>query len=167
MEVVARLEFTTPCLGNVRRPDYDRMPCDRDGNVIFMTSWWRAAFAKAATALSRYHRLVDKVHPALQVEGRIAPIKRFFGSRMERFKIHEGFDVGTVVTCRFILPYGMTIEQFTELLETVGDYIGISPYGWRLGDLGHFKVLGVTRRARSPHQKSGSSSPGDSVRPIR
>ena len=162
MEVVARLEFTTPSLGNVRKPDYDRMSRDRDGKVIFMTSWWRAAFTKASTALSRYHRLVDKIHPALQVEGPVSRIKRPFGSQMDRIKVHEGFDIGARVTFRFILPYGMTIEQFAELLETVGDYIGISAYGWKTGDYGHFKVLEVARRARSPHQEGGASTAGDS-----
>jgi hypothetical protein len=162
MEVVARLEFTTPCLGNVRKPDYDRMLRDRDDQVIFMPSWWRAAFAKASTALSRYHRLVDKIHPALQVEGRVTQIKRFFGRQMDGCKTHEGFDTGAVVTFRFILPYGMTIGQFTELLEAVGDYIGISPYGWKTGDYGHFKVQEVARRARGSHQKSRASHSGDS-----
>ena len=161
MEVVAQLEFTTPCLGNVRRPDYDRMLRDRDGLVIFMTSWWRAAFAKAATALSRYHRLVDKIHPALQVEGEVSRIKRFYGPRMMSFKTHEGFDIGAVVQCRFILPHGMTIEQFTVLLEAVGDYICISPYGWQTGNYGHFKVLGVTRRARRTPKKGGPPSPSN------
>jgi len=161
MEVVTRLEFTTPCLGNVRDPQCDRMQRDRDGRVIFMPSWWRAAFAKAATALSRYHRLVDKIHPALQIDGTLTRIKRAYGSKMDRYKLHEGYAVGAVISARFILPFGMTIGQFTELLEATGDYIGISPYGWQL-DYGRFKVREVIRRARGTPEKGRTSSSGNS-----
>ena len=161
MEVVARLEFTTPCLGNVRKPDYDRMSRDRDGKVIFMPSWWRAAFTKAAIALSRYHRLVDKIYPALQIEGRVSRIKRLFGSKMNGVKIHEGFDIGTQVVCRFALPHGMTVGQFTELLEDTGLYIGVSPYGWR-DDCGRFRVLSVDSAARRGKLRSEGGESGSS-----
>ena len=167
MEVVARLEFTTPCLGNVRHADCDLMQRDRDGNVIFMPSWWHAAFSKAAKAINRYHRLIDKIHPSLQVEGAVTRIKRYYGGQPAACKLHEGFDIGAVVTFRFILPHGMTLEQFTELLETVGDYICVSPYGWQTGNWGHFKVLEVKRRARSASKKSGQPATSNPSPPVR
>lgn len=161
MEVTARIQFTRPCLGNVRKPDFDRLLRDPDGEVIFLATWWRAALAKAARALNKYHSLVDKIRPALPVRGPISHIKRWYGDS-GAFKIHEGFDAGAVVTAQFLLPSGMTMDQFTELLETVGLYVGVSPYGWQSGDWGQFKVLEVLKsdRRSATRNRAGSDSQG-------
>jgi hypothetical protein len=148
MEVIAKIEFTTPCLGGVRRDDCDLMQRDRDGNVIFMPSWWKAALTKAAKALSKYHRMVEHIYPALVLNGQTTIIRRQFGPKPKDFKCHEGFDTGASVTCGFTIPYGTTIEQFTELLEAVGMYIGVSPYGWQT-NYGRFRVLSVESAAKA------------------
>jgi len=146
VEVTATIKFSRPCLGNVRRPDYDRMQRDQEGNVIFLQSWWRAAFAQAAKATSRYYKFVDLIHPGLTVEGAVSRIKRWYGQR--KYKVHEGFDVGAVVRVSFLLPPTLSIDEFTDLLETTGKYIGISAYGWR-DKYGLFKVLEVAPTGRS------------------
>lgn len=143
MEVTVTLQFTRPCLGNVRRPDYDRMNRDPDGNIIFLQSWWRAAFAQAAKAISKYYRFVDMIHPGLPVSGKLSRIRRYYGAK--KFKVHEGFDVGTTVTVSFLIPSGLSQGEFAELLEATGEYIGVSPYGWKTGMYGHFKLLGVRK----------------------
>jgi hypothetical protein len=162
MEVIVSLKFTTPCLGNVRRPECDLMQRSGDGKVIFLPTWWRSAFAQAAKAVNRYHRYVDRIHAALEVDGDVTRIKRRYGRRPGDFKFHEGFDVGTVVKVRFAVPNDLSVEQFTELLEALGDYIGISPYGWKKGDYGHFKVRDVSRVAAGAPAKGGEHSAGDS-----
>jgi hypothetical protein len=156
MEVTARIQFTRPCLGNVRKDDYDRLLRAPDGEVIFLVTWWRAALAKAARAINRYHAFIDKISPALPVDGPVSHIKRWYGKGTSDFKIHEGFDAGAVVMVRFLLPSGMTLDQFTELLETVGEYFGVSPYGWR-ESYGLFKVLEVVRSAR---KRTATTQPG-------
>lgn len=160
MEVTAKLEFTRPCLGNVRHPDVDRMERDPEGNVIFLPTWWRSALAKAAQAINKHHKLVDNIRPALQIYGPVTEIERRYieqhgDSKVPRTKVHEGFDVGAVVECSFMLMSGMTANHFTELLEAVGTYFGFSPYGWRLGLYGFFKVLEVRKGGHRSREESG------------
>lgn len=157
MEVTARICFSRPCLGNVRRPDYDRMPRDSEGDVIFMVTWWRAAFAKAAKAINRFYSLVDKIHPALQVYGEVTKFKRWYNGG-KKFTVHECFDVGCTAEVSFLIPNEMTVSEFVELLEATGLYIGISPYGWRTGLYGHFKVLEVRKGGPSTHQEGGGTT---------
>lgn len=161
MELVVRLRFTTPALGNVRRDDYDRMMRDSDGNVIFMPSWWRAAFAQAAKALSRSHHYVNQIFAAPPIDGPISKIERRYGKEPSDVKTHEGFDVGAVVTVRFAIPGKMHIRQFIELLEAVGTYIGISPYGWKRASYGHFQILEVKKIGASNNKKSRRSYPSN------
>lgn len=144
MEVTAKLEFTRPCLGSIRREDCDLLQRDRDGNVIFLTSWWRGAMGEAARAINRYHRHVEQIYPKLQIDGPVKKIKRHYGKGPNDWKWHECFDEGAVITVRFAIPNKMKIGQFTELLEATGDYIGVSPYAWRKG-YGRFRVLEVVK----------------------
>lgn len=166
MEVTAKLEFVRPCLGNVRQPDYDRMERDQDGNVIFLPTWWRAAFATAAKAINKHHKLVDNIHPALQVYGSVTRVERRYAEqrgdiKQQRVRVHEAFDVGAVVECSFMLSSGMTVNHFTELLEAVGTYFGVSPYGWRTGLYGFFKVLEVRKGGCSSRKEGRKPAAGD------
>lgn len=160
MEVTARISFTRPCLGNVREPDFDKFLRDPDGEVIFLATWWRAALSKAAQALNKYHKLIDGIRPALPVRGPVSHVKRRYGNGANDFKVHEGFAAGAIVETQFLLPSGMTMDQFAELLETVGLYVGISPYGWKTGLYGQFKLLEVIKRdrRRAPRNSSGTDS---------
>jgi len=153
VEITATIKFSRPCLGNVRRPDYDRMQRDQEGNVIFLQSWWRSALAQAAKALSRHYKYIDMIHPGLTVVGKLTKIKRWYGQR--RYKVHEGFDVGTVVQVSFLLPPELSQAEFSELLVTTGEYIGISPYGWQSGMYGHFKLMGVRKGGICINPESG------------
>lgn len=162
MELVVRLKFTTPCLGNVRRSDYDRMTRDAEGRVIFMPTWWRSAFGQAARAISRYYDYVNQILPALPIDGELVRITRRYGRGPDDTKVHEGYDVGSTVTARFAVPGKMHIRQFVELLEAVGEYVGISPY--RGGkDYGFFKVLEVKKVGASNYQKGRRRNPGNSA----
>ena len=159
MEVTARICWTSPSLGNVRRPDYDRMPRDSTGEVIFMVTWWRAALAKAAKAINRFYALVDKIHPAMQVYGQVGRFKRWYNGG-KKYTEHECFDVGSVVEVSFLIPSEMRLEEFAELFEATGLYIGISPYGWKTGRFGHFRVLEVRKGGPSTH-KEGRNAVAD------
>lgn len=161
-EVTAVIQFTRPCLGNVRRPDFDRMQRDQDDVVIFMATWWRSAFLKAAKAINRYYDHVDKIHPALQVYGKVSRIKRRYGKDANQFKAHEGFDTGTIVEASFLIPANMSIDEFIELMRATGLYIGVSPYGWKTGAYGHFKLLEVRKGGSRNNTKSGQPAPDHS-----
>jgi hypothetical protein len=155
MEATATLRFVRPCLGSVRRPDYDRLQRDQDGNVIFLPTWWRASLAQAAKAISKYYKYVDQIHPGLTVEGTISMIKRWYAPK--KYKLHEGFDVGTVIRASFLIPNELTLGEFAELLEAVGEYIGFSPYGWK-DQYGLFRLLEV-RQGGLNHQHPEGGQP--------
>jgi hypothetical protein len=144
MELVVTLRFTTPCLGNVRRDDFDRMLRDDEGRVIFLPSWWRAAFAQAANAISRYYQYVDQIRAAPAVEGEVTKIQRRYGKGDNDYKIHEGFDVGATIKVKFAIPGKMHVRQFLELLEAIGDYVGFSPYRGKL-QYGFFNVVSARK----------------------
>jgi hypothetical protein len=171
MEVAATLRFSTPCLGNIRKPDYDRMQRDPAGNIIFLPSWWKAALLQAATAINQHRHMVDKILPALVVEGSLTKIQRRYGRLPHEVHEHEGFDESSLVTVRFALAPGVAVDQFRELLQAVGSYIGFSPY--RQTDCGFFTVVSLetplSRRAKggrsakdSSNKKGGKSAPGNS-----
>jgi hypothetical protein len=162
VELVVRLKFTTPCLGNVRRSDYDRMTRDDEGRVIFMPTWWRSAFVQAARAISRYYDYVNKILPALPIDGELTRITRRYGRGLDDIKVHEGYDVGAIITVKFAIPGKMHIRQFVELLESVGMYVGISPY--RGGkNYGFFKVLEVRKVGTNNHKKGGRCNTGNAA----
>lgn len=158
-EVTAVIQFTRPCLGNVRRPDFDRMQRDQDDVVIFMATWWRSAFLKAAKAINSHYDHVDKIHPALQVRGKISQINRRYGKDVSQIKIHEGFDTGTSVEVSFLIPTSMPIAAFADLLEATGVYIGVSPYGWQHGEYGRFKLLEVRKGGPRSDKESRQLAP--------
>lgn len=164
MELTVRIRFTTPCIGNVRRNDYDRMQRDTDGNVIFMPTWWRSAFLQAAQSLNKYHDKIKQIRASLRVYGTLSRIKRRYGGAAHAYKIHEGYDVGAELEVNFLLPVGMTMEEFGELLEVTGEYVGVSPYGWADG-YGHFDVLEVRRgghrRDKEVGQRTADSTSAD------
>ena len=147
MEVVARLQFITPCLGNVRRPNGpDRMLRTPGGEVMFLASWWRSALAYAAKAINRYQREIESIQPALEIRGDLKVYPRYYGNR-GLFNEHEAFLEGAEVEVNFLLPTRMKLATFQRIMEVVGEYAGISPYGWKDG-YGRFTVIDIGQRRR-------------------
>jgi hypothetical protein len=138
--VDVKLRFLTPCLGNVRERECDRMIKDQDGNVIFMQSWWRGCLKYGAKALNHFFSEVDQVQASPIVTGTLSLFKRFYAP--DKFTYHECFKAGEVITVSFCLPDRINPESFRELLEVGGRYVGVSPYGYR-ADFGRFTVLSV------------------------
>ena len=140
MEVEVKLRFTTPCLGNERRPQRDLMLRSPEGNIIFLQSWWRACLAYGAQALNQHQRDIDDIQADPEVDGSVTIYRRFYNSK--DFKEHEAFDVGAVIAVRFCLPNVVTLDDFKRILETAGKYAGLSPYGYKQ-NFGRFAVVSV------------------------
>jgi len=145
MEVVARLRFTTPCLGNVRRPQRDLMLRSSTGNVLFLQGWWRACLSYAANAVGRYQKDVGDVQADPEVDGTTDVFKRYYGET--EYKEHEAFLAGAEITVRFCLPSSVPLAGFKELMEVAGKYAGISPYGYKQ-NYGRFSVLSIEPATR-------------------
>jgi hypothetical protein len=140
MELRATLEFTTPCLGNERSADLDRMLRDKEGHVVFLQSWWRSSLRFAAKALGRHQHAVEEIQVDPVVVGALSTYRRFWSATES--KQHEAFAAGSTIAVRFMLPNEITKDEFRALLGMAGRYAGISPYGWKQ-DFGRFVVLEV------------------------
>ena len=130
-EVAIKIKFITPCLGHIRRDDYDRFERDDDNFVIFMASWWREVLRYGAQALGKHQKLVNDVRMHARVIGEVKRYKRYFGAG--RYKEHEAFAQGDTILVKAMLPTGLPPEDFDALLKLAGNYRGISPYGWKDG----------------------------------
>jgi hypothetical protein len=140
-EVRVTIKFITPCLGGVRRPDYDRFLRNNDGQIIFMGAWWQKLFEYGAKAYGRQQKLVRKidVHPI--IEGEPQRYRRFWTDT--DFKEHEAFLIDSQIIVRMMLPSGLSVEDLRHIMDTAGQYQGISPYGWK-HNFGRFTVVDVT-----------------------
>ena len=148
IEVVAKLEFITPCLGNVRKPKKNTvlMPRDSQGQVVFMQTWWRGILDYGARALARCQDGVKNIQAESVIDGPVHAFTRHFRNRgYFGTQAHEAFVTGAVVAVNFMLPASVSIEDFSEILSIGGKYLGISPYGWR-EDYGRFRVVEVRPR---------------------
>lgn len=164
MEVIARIKFTTPCLGDQRRPDRDLMMRDHAGNVILLQSKWRAALRYAAQARNFYQSEIDNIQVDPVVLGTTGVHKRWYSA--SAFQEHEAFLTNDEIQVSFCLPNAIPITAFEELLTLAGRYVGVSPYGYKL-DFGRFVVLEVGAKKKhaglTPAQfKSGPGDPGPS-----
>jgi len=146
-EVVIGLQFITPCLGNIRCDDIDRFERDSKGMVIFMSSWWREVLRYGSQALGRHQSMVKRVRMHARIAGAVKQYLRYYTS--SQAKTHEAFLPNDTIVVKAMLPTGMSCEDFQEILRLSGEYIGISPYGWKEG-YGQFKVLEVSPVSAKP-----------------
>jgi hypothetical protein len=147
--VEVTLIFDEPCMGNIRNPDPEpnTMLRNSEGRVIFHQAWWRTIMIKASEAYFKHQQLVKKITWTPEIDGTLCLIKRYYtkiegGARIRCFKPHEGFDRGSVIGVKALVPDGIPIGDFKELLSLAGEHFGISPFGWKLG-YGKFKVKEV------------------------
>lgn len=165
-EVTIRIRFTRECLGFAKKPLNKgkgviyRMPRDGSGRVMFLPSWWKANLTYAAKVVGRCHTEATKVVWAGTVDGHLAEWKRIVspangGKKKARYALHEAFRPSTIIGVNAILPDGLTIDDFTELLEVVGTYKGISPFQSESETYGTFEVVSVMPaiRVRRPQTK--------------
>jgi len=138
IQTTVNIKFLTPCLGNVRKPDYDRFERSGTGAVTFLQSWWRETLSYGARALGKFQDSVlqTRIHP--HIVGEVRRYKRYYNAN--QFTEHEAFLTDDVVSINAIIPDGMTEEDFKQILKLAGNYKGISPYGWREG-YGRFTVV--------------------------
>lgn len=142
-EVVAKLKFITPCLGNKRRENKpNEMLRDPQGNVIFLSSWWNTILSYGARAFSKHQSQVKKIGWDQVVDGVTGVYRRYYTD--VDYTEHEAFLAGSVIGVRALLPDTIPLEDFQCILEISGRYRGISPYGHDKG-FGRFEVVEVSK----------------------
>ena len=145
-EVVIRLRFITPCLGNVRNKDApDSMLKDPEGRILFLPAWWNPFMTYGAKAFAKHQKLIHKIRWDPVVIGRLSKFKRYYNST--DYKEHEAFMPGTEIEVRAMLPDDLNIEDCKSIIDIAGRFQGFSPYGH--GDrYGHLEVVGIEKAHR-------------------
>ena len=161
-ELTVRIEFTSPCLGNVKLKDGTPlsgrfvMLRSPDKHVMFLPTWWQANMVLAAKVLGRHHAAVKKIHWDAFVDGiprrrrcndgDYEPVwfSRYYGSGRRRYSLHEAFYQGQTVGINCIVPPPIDDDTFLRLMNTIGRYKGISPF--KPGEYGMFKVVTIQPR---------------------
>lgn len=167
-EVTIRIRFTQPCLGQLRRQTRRNntvytMPRDHEGRVTFMPSWWRAGMLYAAKVRCMAHHEVRSIAWSAAIDGRTYHWRRDVpgAQRGDRrpYALHEVFRVGDTVGVTAVLPNGLTIDTFEELLQVMGTYRGISPFRSDDDDFGKFDVVSVRPVCRRLQRGETDSPP--------
>ena len=136
------VEFTQHVLANSVGSQGERDVFLRDGeeNLIFQQSWWHSAFARALEMEHLRHIKPGDITVDLIVNAPTEMYYRRYGKGKSRR--HEAIAPGTVVTFYAVVYDRVTESTFKHLLDRIGRFIGISPYGHNLG-YGTFQVLDV------------------------
>lgn len=137
------IEFVSHCLANGRDPqnkDHEVFAKDSRGRVIWQTNWWHSAFQRAINEGKLRNIKPAQINICLVVEVEISVYHR----RIEEgwYRDHEAICPGTQVSFKAVVDDGITESAFRTLLERVGSFVGISPWGYNLG-YGRFEVLDV------------------------
>jgi hypothetical protein len=136
------LEFVSHCLANGRSQDRNCDTFDRDseGRLIWSYVWWYSALQKAVDGAKLSSPKPAQVNVCLTVEAPVSIYKRKIKENW--FRRHEAIDPGTRVTFAAVVDDVVTESSLRTLLDWVGKYVGISPYGYNLG-FGRFNVIEV------------------------
>lgn len=176
-EVSIRLRFIRECLGSAkRRKGRDqtvfRMPRDPRGRVMFLPSWWSQLMAYAAKVHNLGQSLVSKIDWDPIVDG--APQKNWRRiivapsddpKGRARYAVHEAFPPGSVIAIKAVLPDGLGVDDFQELLTIAGTYKGISPYKPKDENYGTFEVVSVKKAVRQKQENTNENV--STAQPVR
>ena len=136
------VEFVRHVLAKDRGPNGERDVFERDGTgaLIFQQSWWYSAFRKAieGAALRGIKPSDIDMDPFVRAETQ-QWTRRY---QPGKTRTHETIMPGTQVTFHASVADHVTESNLTEILKRMGKYVGISPFGYKLG-FGRFRVVSV------------------------
>lgn len=159
-EVSIRLRFVRECLGSVkRRKAHDQvifcMPRDHRERVMFLPSWWGNLMKYAAKVSNLGHSDVRKIDWDPIIDGaprhnwrRIVVPAAADKRKRARYAVHEAFPPGAVIGVKAVLPDGLSVDSFQELLTIAGTYKGVSPFQSEAENYGTFEVVSVKKAVR-------------------
>ena len=138
------LEFTTHVLANSTDADgnRDRFQKDSKGRLIWQQSWWYSALSQGVSLVHglRGVKAAD-IHMDLAVDAKTELFRRKYGND-GKSRMHEAIFPGSEVTFNAIVADHITASILRSILDRVGSYVGLSPYGYKLG-FGKFNVIDV------------------------
>lgn len=136
------LEFTSHVLANSTNAsgDKDRFQRDSQDCLVFQQSWWYSAFTKAIDITRIRGVKPSDISMDLCVIAPTQLYKRHYGE--EGIRVHEAIMPATKVTFNAVVADHITESILHTILDKMGTYVGLSPYGHKLG-FGKFRVLSV------------------------
>lgn len=142
-DVSFTLEFTRHVLANSNTPGGDPCNFQRDSrdNLIWQQSWWYSAFSKAIEMEGMRGVKAGDIHMDLSVQAPTEMYRRKYGR--DKCRTHEAIMPGSQVTFNAVVADHITKSNLNAILERMGKYVGLSPFGYRLG-FGKFNVTDVT-----------------------
>lgn len=142
-DVSITVEFTSHVLANGAGYDGQRdcFQRDGDGKLIFQQSWWYSAFKKAIEMDHIRHIKPSDIYMDLAVSARTDMYRRRYGQG--QIRVHEAIMPGTKVVFSAVVNDQVTQSTLKCILERMGRFVGLSPYGHKLG-YGHFRLLSLT-----------------------
>ena len=136
------VEFISHVLANGTGPEGDKGRFQRDGGdyIVFQQSWWYSAFCSAIELAHVRGIKAADVSMNLSFEAPTSVYNRRYGK--DNYREHEAIMPGEKVKFEAVVADHVTTSTLTAILNKLGAYVGISPFGHRLG-FGKFKVLEV------------------------
>ena len=155
-DVKFTLEFTTHVLANGTGPtgEKDCFQRDNEKNLVWQQAWWYSAFAQAIDLARIKGIKPGDIHMNLSVKADTEVYKRRYGEN--KFRTHEAILPGSRVTFEAVVADHVTESSLHLILERMGKYIGLSPYGYRLG-FGKFNVVKVEVAPSEPDNAATSA----------
>lgn len=143
-DVTFEIELTTHMVANGTDTDgrTDRFQRDAQGNLIFQQAWWFTAFRDAIEMEHLRGVRPGDICMDLSVN---APDTITYDRKYGRGNIrkHEAVPAGAHVRFNAVVADHITESTLRRLLWRIGSFIGLSPYGHRLG-YGHFNLIELT-----------------------
>jgi hypothetical protein len=163
------LEFISHMLGNQDGPrgEKDHFKRDSRGRIIFQQSWFYSAFNRAIQMTRLRGVKPGDIQMCLLFEAPTQIYRRRYSGRdgREGFRPHEAIMPGTQVTFTAMVADHITETTLSSILERMGQHVGLSPYGYRLG-YGRFNVVDI-KVGPSDAAEEGQSQPVGSTAPSR
>lgn len=154
------LEFTTHVLANGIGPDGEKDHFQRDSTkaLVWQQSWWYSAFTRAIELAHLRRIKAADIHMNLSVNAATDIYRRRYGD--DNYRTHEAIMPGTRVSFEAVVADHITTSNLTSILDKMGKYVGLSPYGYKLG-FGKFNVIKVevASSENSDSEASGNRPP--------
>ena len=134
------LEFLSHVLacGREHGEDCDVFARDRQGRIVFQPGWWYSALTKAISQSHHKNVKAGEIVVDLVFTADTEIYDRPFG-RHQEVRRHECIVPGSVVKFKAMIDDRVTETAIMDILEVMGRFVGISPYGHNLG-AGRFNV---------------------------
>lgn len=144
-----KLRFTSHCLANGRSGDTGHDVFPRDGNncMIWQKSWFFTAFKQAIELAGIRGIKPGDINVNLLVDAPTQVYTRHYGGN--RTRAHEAIMPSTVVAFEAAVDDRVTASALKNILEKLGHFIGLSPFGYNLG-FGRFEVVEVNVAPSEP-----------------